>query len=615
MSNILTDLNPNQQEAVQFSGGPLLILAGAGSGKTKVLTHRAAWLIQDGASADNILMLTFTNKAAGEMKERIRKLLTPTRATLPLASTFHSFCARILRIDGKHIGLPHEFVIYDEDDQEDAIKNAIAKLGMVELIKPRAALAVISQAKNELVGPGEYEDAAFGDWQKRIAIIYRSYQKLLLENGAVDFDDLLLCIINLFEKSPETLAKYQNIYRYILVDEWQDTNRAQYQIIKLMAGKHKNLTVVGDASQSIYRWRGADHRNLTYLANDFQGIKVIHLEQNYRSTQKILDAAYHVISKNSTHPILKLWTENGGGDPIVLYQAMNEIDEASFVINEINSLLTYSSTNPLTSKDLAILYRTNAQSRVIEEACLHAGIPYILVGGVRFYARKEIKDVISYLRLLSNQKDTIARARAEKLGKTRFQRFQDLSRQLDTKTHTTLGLLDNVLDKTKYLNLYDPEDPEDANRLENIKELRSVATEFPDLTQFLEQVALVEAAQNEKGISQLNSHSPQPRDSVTLMTAHAAKGLEFPVVFITGLEEGLFPHSRSMDDKEELEEERRLCYVGMTRAKKKLYLTFCAKRMLFGQRMQNIPSRFLADIPSSLLQTDTVLNKPSWLDK
>lgn len=658
MNTIVKDLNPPQQEAVKFSDGPLLILAGAGSGKTRVLVHRTAWLINNQKiSSRNLLLLTFTNKAAGEMKERVKKLLTnyPPASPklgfggrgqlpniLPWAGTFHSFCARILRADGKYLDIPPSFVIYDENDQQDAIKKIITTLGITTTsIKPSSALNSISGAKNELITPEQYQDSSYGDWQKRVALIYKSYQKFLQENAALDFDDLLFYTVELFEKFPEILSKYQNQYQHILVDEWQDTNRAQYKIIRLLAQKNKNLTVVGDAAQSIYSWRGADHRNIEYLARDFPELSVINLDQNYRSTQKILDAAYHVISKNRTHPILKLWTNNGGGEKLTLYQATSELDEASFVVGEISKLVSGEinrlmdknnqnnspfirpSTHPYSN--FAILYRTNAQSRVIEEAMLHAGIPYTLIGGVRFYARREVKDVISYMRLLGNPKDTIAKERVEKLGKGKFKKFTEEFTEMELPRHTTLELLDKILGVTRYLDLYDPKDPEDASRLENIKELRSVAAEFPDIIQFLEQVALVEAAQNEKGISQLTAsakggpasgrHNSQPRDSVTLMTAHAAKGLEFPIVFIVGLEEGLFPHSRSLEDNEDLEEERRLCYVGMTRAKNKLYLTFSSRRLLFGQRTSSIPSRFLADIPEVLFDGEVqILPKPPWLE-
>ncbi len=646
MNTIVDNLSQVQQEAVTFNSGPLLILAGAGSGKTRILTHRAAWLIEQGVNPENILLQTFTNKAAGEMKERISRLLgnwahghlgnpesliAKRPNSLPVASTFHSFCARVLRRDGKFLGIPNSFVIYDDDDGKEAIKQILKKLNFnSESIKPHSFLANISVLKNELIDPGEYESMATGEWQKKAALVYRLYQKFLGESAAVDFDDLLLLTVKLLENYPEVLAKYQNTYQYLLVDEWQDTNKAQYQITKLLAGKSKNITAVGDASQSVYSWRGADHKNIDYLTRDFPDITIINLEQNYRSTQTILDVAYSVISKNRSHPILKLWTENGNGQKITLYQARNEHDEASFVVSEIQRLTAYRLPAKQKSvdhrqlatqyRDFAILYRTNAQSRVLEEAMLHAGIPYTIFGSVKFYARREIKDVLSYLRLVTNDKEPISRARAEKLGKGRLQKFTKKLEFLKTiEEQQTLEILDAVLEATSYLDLYDPEDPEDLARLENIKELRSVASEFPNLIDFLEQIALVENAQTEKGVSKLthseaDSQTEIPSNQgVTLMTAHAAKGLEFPVVFIVGLEEGLFPHSRSQDDKEELEEERRLLYVGITRAKQKLYLSFATRRLIFGQRARSAPSRFLADIPENLIEgSESFSPKESW---
>lgn len=632
MTTIVSNLNPEQQEAVTFwkenGGSPLLILAGAGSGKTRVLTHRAAWLIREkNISPENMLLITFTNKAAGEMKERITQLLTKggIGGGLPLATTYHSFCARILRRDGKHLGIPPSFVIYDDDDQRDAIKQILVKLNLVSgALKPAAILATISSCKNEMIDVDQYESIAASVWQKNVALIYRQYQKLLLEAGALDFDDLLTYSVKLLKETPVVLSRYQNSYQHLLVDEWQDTNRAQYQLTKLLSGKHKNLTAVGDAAQSIYSWRGADHRNIEYLARDFPEMTIINLEQNYRSTQNILDAAYHIISKNTSHPILKLWTKKGKGEKIALYQARSEQDEASFVVNEINRQIENwrigkneksnhpisQSSNNLFYSNFAILYRTNAQSRVLEEALLHAGIPYILVGGVRFYARREIKDVLSYLRVVVNDKDPVSRARAEKIGKGRFSKFVKKFEKFDVEGYSTLELLDSVLETTSYLDLYDPDESEDAGRLENIKELRSVATQFPNVIEFLEQIALVENIQNEKG-KPINDSIPS--DAITLMTAHAAKGLEFAVVFIVGLEEGLFPHSRSTNSREELEEERRLCYVGITRAKVKLYITFASRRLIFGQRGNSVPSRFLADIPEHLFDNPLRLTPTPWL--
>lgn len=599
--SLLNDLNPDQRKAVIHMDGPVLILAGAGSGKTRVLTYRVAYLIeQNKASAHNILMVTFTNKAASAMKERIRAIVRTKE--LPYAGTFHSLCARILRVDGKHISIPSNFVIYDDSDQIDAIKEIMKKFDIsVKNYNPRAVLATISQAKNELIPALEYPNLARGNFQETVARVYLGYQRLLLDNGALDFDDLLMKTVQLFQKNPDVLGAYQEKYHYILIDEYQDTNKAQYVLTKQLSSRWRNICVVGDASQSIYRWRGADFRNIINFRSDFPDVAVFNLEQNYRSTQMILNAAYGVISKNTSHPILKLWTDKKGGDHITLYEARNEQDEATFLIHMI-----LQSGKPFS--DFAVLYRTNAQSRVLEEAMLHAGVPYTLVGGTRFYERKEIKDVLAYLRVLSNPKDTVSYNRIEKLGKGRLAKFLAFRDQL-TKDNklielTTLELLDTTVEATGYLTLYDANVEEEAYRLENIKELRSVATEFPVLSDFLENVALVEQEYIPKKVKE----APGARQAVTLMTLHAAKGLEFPVVAIVGMEEGIFPHSRSLMEKDEIEEERRLCYVGITRAKEKLYLTYANRRLFFGTRTQNMISRFIADIPESALDLQVSLD-------
>ncbi|MBI4028988.1 MAG: UvrD-helicase domain-containing protein [Candidatus Blackburnbacteria bacterium] len=491
LDSILADLNPNQQAAVTYWGSPLLVLAGAGSGKTKVLTHRAAWLIQENKiNASGLLAITFTNKAAGEMKERMINLIGSTPG---FAGTFHAFCARILRQYGSNIGIDPDFVIYDTADQLDAIKNVMARLGLGKSFKPGSLLSVVSQAKNELVTASEFAQYAQGDWQRKAALVFLEYQRLLKDNHALDFDDLLTSSVKLLKDSPETLPKLGVRFQYILVDEWQDTNKAQYEIVRLLARANGNqLTVVGDAAQSVYGWRGANYRNISYLSKDFSNLKTLNLDQNYRSTQVILDAAYGVINKNKNHPILKLWTENPNGERIKLYQARSEMDEASFVVRELKNLLTQSFIH----SDIAVLYRINAQSRALEEAFLHEGIPYTLIGGVRFYDRREVKDVLAYLKLLANPNDSISRRRAELLGKRRFAAFERLQERLTKRENFTLELLDQVLETTSYMELYDKNDPEDQARLENIKELRSVATEFPNLAEFLEQVALVETAQN-----------------------------------------------------------------------------------------------------------------------
>lgn len=603
--SLLEDLNLKQQEAVRETGGPILILAGAGSGKTRVLTYKIAYLIAvKGIRPENILALTFTNKAASEMRNRILRLLNysldPRPYTLPIMGTFHSFCAKILRREGKTIGIPPGFLIYDEADQKELIKEAFKNFDIsTKNFNPAAVLATIGQAKNEMITALEYPQYARGYFQETVARIWLEYQRLLKENEALDFDDLLLETVKLFQKNPEVLARYQNQFHYILIDEYQDTNRVQYVLGKLLAGRWRNICVVGDASQSIYSWRGADFRNLMYFKDDFPDLKIFNLEQNYRSTQTILDAAYQIILKNTSHPILKLWTKNPSGEKIKLYEARSEHDEAEFILNAISSYTL--SPKPYTLSNFAILYRTNAQSRVLEETFLRAGLPYILVGGVRFYERREIKDVLAYLRLLANPKDTVSHKRIEKLGKARLQKFLDFSQKSDysngEKRLPTLEILDEVLAKTGYLELYNPKLEEDLARLENIKELRSVAEEFPDLVNFLENVALVE----QEYLPDYPTQNGERKNAVTMMTLHAAKGLEFPVVFMVGMEEGLFPHSRSLLDPAELEEERRLCYVGITRAKERLYLTYARRRLFFGQHSQNLVSRFISDLPEHLL--------------
>ncbi len=583
--DILSDLNTKQQEAVREVSGPVLILAGAGSGKTRVLTYRVAYLVgTKKVSPENILLVTFTNKAANEMKERVKKLLSGQ--TLPWAGTFHSLCAKILRVDGKEIGISPRFVIYDDSDTTDLIKDIMKRMNIsTKNVNPNAVAATIGQAKNQLINSLEYPQYARGFFQETVSQIYLSYQKELKENEALDFDDLIMETVRLFRTSRETLEKYQDKWLYLLVDEYQDTNHAQFELTKLLAKKRRNICVVGDFSQSIYSWRGADYRNLLHFKSEFPETKTFNLEQNYRSTQLILDAAYKVISKNTSHPILKLWTNRDGGERIFLYEARNEQDEALFILSQIKG--PYS--------NFAVLYRTNAQSRVLEETFLHAGVPYVLVGGTRFYERKEVKDVLSYLRLLHNPKDTVSAKRLEKLGKARLEKFLTLKPE-SLELKPTLEILDKVLATTGYLELFDQENEEDLARLENIKELRSVAQEFSKLDEFLENVALVEREGNKSRVK------PGSLGAVTLMTLHAAKGLEFPTVFMVGMEEGLFPHSRSLMDRLEMEEERRLCYVGITRAKEKLYLTYARRRLFFGTNSSNMISRFVADIPEHLLE-------------
>lgn len=609
MDKILNDLNAQQKEAVTFSGDSLLVLAGAGSGKTKVLTHRAAFTVsQKRALPENLLLLTFTNKAANEMRERINMLLVSNNLpdSNPFAGTFHSFCARLLRIDGQNIGVPRDFVIYDDADQKDVINQIIRELDLPkEYFNASSISSQISEAKTMMLSPLEYAEVIRGKNQDKIFQIYDMYEKELKNAGALDFDDLLLRGVQLLSEDKQTLRKWQNKLTHIFVDEWQDTNKIQYKFTKLLVGDRKNLTAVGDASQSVYSWRGADYRNITHLMKDYPSIKVVNLEQNYRSSQTILDAANSVIKRNTSHPILSLWTNKKGGEKIRLYSAKNELDESDFVVRQIDELITQG----YEFKNICVLYRTNAQSRVLEEALLHSAIPYVLVGGVRFYERKEVKDVLAYLRLLANPKDKVSKKRVEKIGVRRYEKFKELTDDFKSNAKkdneifdnfTTLELLDAILQKTDYLSKYKIENEENLARLENIKELRSVAMEFPNLYEFLENVALIEAEQLDTGKIQRQTEKDD-KNAVTLMTLHAAKGLEFNVVFIVGMEEGLFPHSRSLFDLSQLEEERRLCYVGITRAKDLLYLTYAGKRLFFGQKSSNPPSRFIVDIPEELL--------------
>jgi len=615
-NEFLKDLNPDQQKAVLETEGPILILAGAGSGKTRVLTYKVAYLIKEkGVDPQNILCLTFTNKAGQEMRERIRKLLHATgntRHASPFAGTFHSFCARILRKEGKEIGIANNFLIYDEFDQLKLIKTAMKKLDIsTKNFRSQSILNTISEAKNELISAVEYPQYARGFFQETVARVYLLYQKLLKEGRALDFDDLLIETVRLFEQRPLVLKKYQDQFRYLLIDEYHDTNHAQYELTRLLAGKWKNVCIVGDCSQSIYSWRGADFRNVLEFKNNFPEAKVFHLEQNYRSSQNVLDAAFAVISHNTTHPILKLWTEKEKGEPVYLYKAENEKGEAEFICRAIKKLSGGEKEN---FKNFTVLYRTNAQSRILEEVFLHQSLPYLLVGGVKFYDRQEIKDILAYLRLIANPQDMVSYQRIEKLGKRRLKNFLDFAsksnfsltnrqtavdKNVKLNGLTSLEMMDKILEATGYLKRYDLKIEEDLMRLENIKELRSVAAEFPNLTQFLENVALVQQENlPAQGRSWLDKNE---KKAVTLMTLHAAKGLEFPVVFMVGMEEGLFPHSRSLLEKEEIEEERRLCYVGITRAKERLFLTYAQRRLYFGNRTMNPVSRFISDIPKGLL--------------
>jgi len=624
VTELLKDLNLQQVEAVKYTEGPCLIVAGPGSGKTRVLTHRAAYLVQQNLAApEEILLVTFTNKAANEMKERARELLqehspTDVAPLLPWVGTFHATCSKILRRSGREIGIPPNFVIYDEADSQKLIKKILEKLDISEKeLRPGAVLGTIESAKHELISATDYRNYAYGPFQTQVARIYPEYQKNLRENGALDFGDLIFQTVKLFELNPEVLEKWRNLFRYILVDEYQDTNRAQYTLVKLLAEKHRNLCVVGDISQAIYSWRGADFRNVLNFEKDWPEVKIFRLEQNYRSTETIVRAAKEVIEHNRTHIALNLRTENAPGEKIKLYEAKDEQDEAKQVVREIRNI----EIPKYRDAGCAILYRTNAQSRVLEETLVREGLPYQLIGGVKFYDRREIKDILSYLRIIENPRDRLSIERVinvppRGVGKKSQEKLSargwDLADVTEIfefplqkfinrrETLAPLETMDKILEQTGYLGWLDDGSEENLARIENVKELRSVAAQFNNLKDFLENVALVQNGYTPKG-KLLASTRPEQSRRVTLMTLHAAKGLEFPAVFIVGMEEGLFPHSRSMMDIYELEEERRLCYVGITRAQRRLYLSYARRRLYFGSIQQNPISRFIAELPQNLL--------------
>ncbi len=598
----LDELNNEQRQAVEHTGSPLLIMAGAGSGKTKTLTYKAAYLIHSRAiTSDQLLMVTFTNKAASEMKERLLKILRESGngqyQRVPSVGTFHSISARILRQNPEPLGLSRDFVIYDDADQESLVKELLGNLEIdPKRFKPRSIMSTISSAKQEMVTAEQYRGMAHGQFQEIVAEVYLKYQKQLSAYGAVDFDDLLNMGVRLFQENPAILERYQDLYRYIFVDEYQDTNTAQYLFTTLLAKKYKQVTVVGDASQSIYRWRGADYRNMTRLKKEYENLKEIQLFQNYRSTQNILDAAYCVIANNKNHPILSLKTDAGEGEKITLIEAYSGNDEAGRIVEEIQNLVSKDSK----WSDIALLYRTNSQSRSIEEAFIRAGIPYVLVGGTKFYERKEVKDVLSYLRVVLNPDDGISYKRAEKLGKRKLASVLELRQEIDLLTTPPSELLEKILEKSQYLSQFDEEIEEEFVRIENVKELQSVATEFEDLAEFLENIALVQSEYFAGEKLEKNGQKEKP-NAVTLMTLHAAKGLEFPIVFLIGMEEGLFPHSRSLMEIEEMEEERRLAYVGITRAKHKLYLSWAKQRVIWGNVGSQNRSRFIEEIDPTLI--------------
>ncbi len=640
MDAILDPLNDEQRRAVTHRDGPLLILAGAGSGKTRVLTHRVAWLVREGlARPDHILAVTFTNKAAREMRQRLTSLLGSDPGAQGMwVGTFHATCARMLRRDGPLVGLERSFAVFDEADQRSLLRQALAELGFGEReFSPGAVMAAISRSKESLLDADAQASAA-GDRLERIAARVRArYDELLRENNAVDFDDLLLFGVRLLEQ-PGARERWQEKFQHVLVDEFQDTNEAQHVFVRLLAEGHRQLAVVGDDDQSIYSWRGAQIRNILEFPAAWPDATVVKLERNYRSTQTILDAAWHVVQNNLGRMAKRLWTDRAGGARIVLYQAFDEHAEADFVAREIERLLRDDPT--LTASDIAVLYRTNAQSRPIEEMFLRFAMPYQVVGGVRFYERREVKDVLAYLRLLENAYDQVALSRVINVpprgigSKTQEElllwarandwrpadallRAAEIATVAQRQQHQLASfgrllaelradagalplqaLVDRVVDACGLDRYLRDGTEEGEERWANVLELRTIATEYDELPveeqlpRFLEEVALV---------SDVDSYR-EGAPAVTLITLHAVKGLEFRVVFLTGMEEGVFPHQRSMESEEELEEERRLCYVGITRAKDRAYLSFARTRSLSGRTMSNAPSRFLLELPKEQVE-------------
>ena len=638
MNSLLTGLNKEQQQAVQHTEGPLLILAGAGSGKTKVLTVRIAHLLAQGVNPYEILAITFTNKAAKEMKSRVEGLVGDVANRIWL-STFHSFCAKFLRFElDNFLGYNSNFTIYDTSDSQAVIKAALKALNLDDKYYPVGAMiGAISDAKNKLLFASDFRKQARDFYQQKVADVYEYYERELRKNNALDFDDLLLVAVKLLQSNEAVLDKYSKRFRYVMIDEYQDTNHAQYLLAKLLASHWKNIAVVGDADQSIYAWRGADIQNILDFEKDYPNCRSIKLEQNYRSTKIILDAANAVIENNEGRPKKNLWTDKTEGAKIQHFTAQSEHEEAAFIGDTIAKK---HDIHGVPYGDMAILYRTNAQSRVLEEALIKRALPYTMVGGTKFYDRKEIKDVLAYLRVLYNPFDDLSLLRIinvpkRSIGATTVAKLQDYARAngtslfmtltqlhlVDTikcktkekleefgiliftlvaemEDKTVLDILESILDRTGYLaQLEESTDPQDQARAENIGELLSVAKDFQDtnptgtVEDFLEQVALV---------NDVDSFE-QEESKVTLMTLHAAKGLEFPIVFLGGLEEGLFPHSRTLMNPEEIEEERRLAYVGITRAEKELYISNATTRTVFGRTSSYLPSRFIDEIPEELV--------------
>ena len=638
MNSLLTGLNKEQQQAVQHTEGPLLILAGAGSGKTKVLTVRIAHLLAQGVNPYEILAITFTNKAAKEMKSRVEGLVGDVANRIWL-STFHSFCAKFLRFEiDSFLGYNSNFTIYDTSDSQAVIKAALKALNLDDKYYPVGAMiAAISDAKNQLLFASDFRKQARDFYQQKVADVYEYYERELRKNNALDFDDLLLVAVKLLQSNAAVLDKYSHRFRYVMIDEYQDTNHAQYLLAKLLASHWKNIAVVGDADQSIYAWRGADIQNILDFEKDYPNCTSIKLEQNYRSTKIILDAANAVIDNNEGRPEKNLWTDKTEGAKIQHFTAQSEHEEAAFIGDTIAKK---HDIHDVPYGDMAILYRTNAQSRVLEEALIKRALPYTMVGGTKFYDRKEIKDVLAYLRVLYNPFDDLSLLRIinvpkRSIGATTVAKLQDYARANGTslfmtltqlhlidsikektkekleefgiliftlvsemENRTVLDILESILDRTGYLaQLEESTDPQDQARAENIGELLSLAKDFQDtnpsgtVEDFLEQVALV---------NDVDSFE-QEESKVTLMTLHAAKGLEFPIVFLCGLEEGLFPHSRTLMNPEEIEEERRLAYVGITRAEKELYISNATTRTVFGRTSSYLPSRFIDEIPEELV--------------
>jgi len=598
MTSFSKELNTSQLSAVTHTTGPSIILAGAGSGKTRVLTYKAMYLLEKSiAKASNILMLTFTNKAAKEMKHRITtyidKDLAPQEIT---ATTFHSFCASVLRRNKPLSAQTSNFIILDGSDQTTIMKQILKQLGGTLKISAYSALSRIGDYKNRLLTPHEVVSQARDYFEERSAEIYIKYQHILEKTNAFDFDDLLTQTVWLLQEKKAILNRYHNQYKYVLVDEYQDTNHAQYMLAKLISSEAHNITVVGDFSQSIYSWRGADFTNLEKFKSDFPLAKTYNLEQNYRSTKPILEAAYSVIEHNTTHPILKLWTDKEYGDDVGVYTLENDEEESDFVLGRVQKLIQQG----YSLDDIAVLYRTNAQSRMLEELCLKSGVPYRIYGGVRFYERKEIKDVLSFLRNIINPHDELAYTRIDKLGKKRsrtvLSKLEQIRNEWFAQEDKNTGeLIQHILDTVPYLELYDSDIEEDMNRLDNIKELISVAYNFPKLLDFLDTVTLIESGYEFQDTA---------TKKLNLMTIHAAKGLEFGIVFVVGLEDGLLPHSRSIESLEQLEEERRLLYVAITRAKEQLFLIWAKRRVVYGRTQYSLPSQFLTE--SHLLDYDNV---------